>query len=427
MSPKRPLTVLIVYAGNVFWSMGEGKGTPSFIRTVQALAERGHEVHVCLPDEVDGSKPQTSVAGDGTPPDTYHGARLHRSTPSGRILPRATLPFPLRVWERWRCWRRFQSWIRPAALEVARQHPPDIVLGLGLFEAPAARAIAQELGVPNVSRFFGVWSRLDKPIHYRANFPEIVAFRTPADAMLITNDGSPGDRVARREKFPPERMFYIRNGVNFDRFHPGPPNPEVRERLEMRPDQPLIMTISRISKEKLLHRALEAFVDVHTQRSDAVLALVGDGDDRLRLEALAQEMGIGDSVRFPGALLQQEVPDWYRSADLMLSLLDRTNTANPCFEAMACGAVYVALETITTRDLITDHVNGIVVPREELGQLGTRLIELIDQPELRRQIGTAAAVEIKKRLVTPEERLAFEVDLYEAVAHGLPWPTRKLG
>lgn len=421
--PPEALTFLVVYNSAVFWSMGEGRGTPSFLRTVEALVGHGHEVHVCLPGQVDGSPgPDGSEA---TSVEMYHGCQLHRSNPPGRIIPRVALPLPLRMWERWRCWRRYQKWARATALEVGRQQRPDLVVGMGDYEAPVASAVARELGVPNVTRLFGVYGR--SGLHYWANFPGRASLRTPAAALLITNDGSPGDRLARRAGFPEDRTFFIRNGIVFDQFHPGPPSPAVRERLAVRPDQPLLMTVSRLSSEKRIYRALHAFVEVHAQRPEAVLALVGDGEERPALEALAEELGLAHCVRFPGAILQRDLPDWYRTADLVLSLLDRTNTANPCFEAMASGAVYVALETVTTRDLITDQVNGIVVPRAELSTLGARLVDLLDQEDLRRQIGAAAAAEIQKRLVTPEERLAFEVDLYEAIAHGRPWPDRRLG
>jgi glycosyltransferase involved in cell wall biosynthesis len=294
------------------------------------------------------------------------------------------------------------------------------VLALGHFEAPVARKVAQECQVPNVTRLFGCFLRLDDRFRFLANYPEIVAYRTPADLMIVTNDGSQGDRAARQLGFPLDRFVYLRNGLDFSRFCPGPSSPQIREQLGIGPDQPLLITVTRLALEKKLERAIDAMPRLLERVPGAVLALVGDGPERARLVDQVAHRGLAHAVRFPGAVEHGRLPEWYRTADLVLSLLDRTNASNPVFETMACARLPVALDSGQTRDLIEHGKNGIVVTSGELPRLGDILADLIQDAERRERLAQAAGKHIRELLVTVEERLAYEVDLLEAVAAGRP-------
>lgn len=407
---SRKLSILAIFSYPAFWSMGEGAGSISFSRTMETLVARGHAVHVSLP----------AAPGQDEGVETYRGFRLHRKTPSRDFIPRIDLPLPLRLLERYRTWTAYQKWAVTAGLEVARRERPDLVIALGHFEAPVARRVAQECGIPNVTRLFGCFLRLDDRLRFLANYPEITAYRTPADLMIVTNDGSQGDIAARRLGFPLDRFIYIRNGLDFSKFNPGPVSAAVREQLGIGPEQPLLITVTRLAVEKKLERAIDAMPRLLERAPGAVLALVGDGPERARLVEQVERRGLVHAVRFPGPVAHDLLPEWYRSADLVLSLLDRTNASNPVFEAMACGRVAVALDSGQTRDLIQHDENGIVVTSGELPILGDILADLLENSERRERIAQAASKRIRELLVSVEERLAYEVDLLEAVATGRP-------
>ncbi|MCA9726950.1 MAG: hypothetical protein KC729_04650, partial [Candidatus Eisenbacteria bacterium] len=161
------LRILAVYGQTVLWSMGEGKGAVSFTRTLESLATRGHEVRVSLP-----AAPQDEP---GIVP--YRGFFLHHASAAESFIPRARLPLPHRLWERARLWMRYQEWAVARALEVADAMPPDLVLGLGAFEASAAHRVGSILGVPNATRLFGAWTPYRDRWRQIANFPERAAIQ----------------------------------------------------------------------------------------------------------------------------------------------------------------------------------------------------------------------------------------------------------
>jgi glycosyltransferase involved in cell wall biosynthesis len=454
--------ILVIYAQPVFWSMGEGRGAAIFTRLPEAMALRGHEVRVCLPtiranagagrdtagfrETVPPAIPVNSgatsdtaglaetllpaiQANPGVPKndlgltpalplaDPYHGFLLHHFPARRGFVPSADLPLVPRLRDRLDCWLRFQRWGERAAGSLAAAFPPDLVLGMGHYEAPVARRVARRLGVPNVTRLFGntLSLTLRSPHRFCANFPEVIALCTPADLVILNDDGASGEAVARRLRVPRDRFIHLRNGVDFARFRPGPPSAELRQKLGIPDGRFMLMTGTRLAPEKKLERAIVGLRDLIALGVDAVLVLPGAGPERTRLETEARAAGMADRVLFPGPVRQEEMAEWYRTADIFLSLLDRTNAANPVFEAMACGCQVVALDAGTTRAVVRDGETGVVLPFHELPCLGPILRDLLLNAERRRRMGAAAAVAIPTLVMNLCERLDYEARLVEDV------------
>ena len=391
---------LIVYAQASFWSMGDGVGAGSFWRTPRALAERGHEVHIVHPG------PPDQPAGV----EVRDGVHLHRY-PSKHdfILPMASLPVRLakRVW----IYSAYQRIGFRTAMAVAREVRPDIVLAFGTLEAPVGRKVAHALSVPNVTRLFGnsLSLTLHDPIRFHLNFPEVCAFQTPCARLILTNDGADGEAVARRCGVPPDRFVHLRNGLDFEMFKPGPADPEIFAKLDLPEGTPLLITVTRLAYEKKLERLIDAMPDLLARAPQAVAVLIGEGPERPRLEARARDLGIAHAVRMPGAVANRDLPAWYRSAAIVLSLLDRTNASNPVFEGMACERCVVALDTGTTQELVQDGHTGVLIPATNLPRLGATLAGLVLDPDRRACLGTAARTHIRSLLLDPPARMDQEI------------------
>lgn len=391
---------LIVYAQSGFWSMGEGIGAGSFWRTPRALVERGHEVHFVLPAPL-------GQAGGHVERDGLH---LHfYASPIDFVLPMA--PLPVRLAKRFSVHSTYQRIGLRSAMAVAEEIRPDIVLAFGTFEAPVAYKVARAIGVPNVTRLFGnsLSLTLGDPIRFHLNFPEVRAFKTPCARLILTNDGADGEKVARRCGVPPDRFVHLRNGLDFEMFKPGAADPAVFERLGLAAGTPILMTVTRLAFEKKLERVIDAMPVLLARAPNAVAVLVGEGPERSRLETRAQELGVAHAVLMPGAVANRDLPAWYRSAAIVLSLLDRTNASNPVFEAMACERCVVALDTGTTGDLIVDGQTGVLVRPRDLGGLGATLADLVLDLDRRARLGAAARAHVRSLLLDPAARMDQEV------------------
>jgi glycosyltransferase involved in cell wall biosynthesis len=383
--------------------MGEGIGAGSFWRTPTALAARGHEVHILLPAE----------PGESGREDRVAGVHLHRYPTPIRFVPGVYSFLPVRLAARLFVYVAYQVIGARTALDFARRHPPDLVLGYGPFEAPAARRVARAIGIPNVTRLFGnsLSLTLRSPIKFNLNFPEVRAFKTPCARLILTNDGADGDVVARRCGVPSERFVHLRNGLDFDLFSPGPPDPVIRESIGVAPEAPLLMTVTRLAMEKKLERLIDALPALLRRFPKAVAVLLGEGSERAALEARIRSLGLEHAVRMPGPVPNGDLPAWYRSATCVLSLLDRTNASNPVFEAMACEICVVALDTGTTREVVVPDRTGILVSTEDLPALGDILADLIRDDARRLALARAGRAHVRGLLLDPAARMDQEISI----------------
>jgi glycosyltransferase involved in cell wall biosynthesis len=384
--------------------MGEGRGSPSFAASATAFARHGHEIHVLTPGR----------PGQPTEED-YHGAVMHRFRTRVDFVPDAAGP---RVFAHFRLlWTYLYWFIRavPAGVALAARISPDVVFGMEKLGAPAAFAVARLRRIPNVTRLFGTelnvvaGNRLKFALRYR----DIAAFRTPADCIIMHNDGSEGDVIARRLGVDMSRFVFLPDGLDKTRFTADhPPGPTAAD-LGVPPDHRVILNVGRLHAEKHVERLLRAAPRVLEARDDVTFLIVGEGGERRKLETLAEELGVAGHVIFAGVVPHDELPAVYRSSDIFVTLSDRTNRFNPLFEAMLSGTAVVALNTGSTGEVVNDSETGVLLEMEDLARLPETLLGLLDDDARRAALAAAARSRADEIVPTLEERQAMEVDIVE--------------
>jgi glycosyltransferase involved in cell wall biosynthesis len=407
---RRPLRILGVMPWRELWSMGRGAGATAFMRSPVALASYGHELHALHPS-----------ARGGAGASDFAGVRFHRFTapevfsdPHLPLLPRLTS----------RAWRygAFQWVLRRRALALGRRLRPDLIIAYGVMTAPAARRVADQLGVPLVARYFGntLSLGLQNRLRWYGNFMERIGFRVPVEAMILTNDGSPAITVLRRLGVDLRPVHFLRNGLPAGVFEPGAPPRGLLASLGLSENAFVLLSATRLHSEKRLDRALRLLARLRGEIPGASLILLGEGPEKATLQRLAEELGVGEAVRFPGAVRNVELTGWYRRADLVLSLLDRTNASNPVFEAMACERCVVALDVGTTREVIRPGETGVLVTpganeEETLSRLVDAVTELARDADRRRALGRRARPLILDLCGTVAARMQKELSIIEEV------------
>ncbi|MBP6874660.1 MAG: glycosyltransferase family 4 protein [Candidatus Eisenbacteria bacterium] len=403
---ERPLTILGLIPWRHLWSMGRGAGATAFTRCLVAPAVAGHAMHLVQP------RARNDFSEGDIP-----GIAYHRFV-SPDVFSSPELRLPARLWSRaWR-YAAFQRLAARAAFEAARDIRPDLIVAYDTMTAPVARRVATRLGVPLVGRYFGntLSLGLEKKTRWHGNFMERIGFRVPVQAMILTNDGSPALAVLRRLKVDPRPVHFLRNGLDFVRFQPGPRPTDLLHDLGLPDDAFVLVTATRFHSEKRLDRAIRALAELRSELPSAYAILIGDGPEKPAIERLARELGVAEAVRFPGPVLNAELPRWYRLADVVLSLLDRTNASNPVFEAMACERCVVALDVGTTAEVVRGGVTGMLLPPSRLNELPALLAELARDSGRRAMLGREARVLVQKLCGSWEERLRKEIAILETVA-----------
>jgi glycosyltransferase involved in cell wall biosynthesis len=398
------MKVLATYPWPEFWSMGEGRGAPSFFLSITSFPKHGHELHVLMP-----GPPGSPLEED------YHGVHLHRFHTTVDYMPEVGSSKLLQHIRLFTSYRHWFSHATPLARELADNLEPDAMFGMGALGAPVARIIAEERGVPNVTRLFGtsIGEVINHPIKFRLRYREIRAFQTPADYIILHNDGSGGDEIARRLGVDMDRFLFWSNGLDRAPYMKKPNAADVRRRVGVSDSGPVVLTVTRLHPEKHVERLLNAAPGVLAERGDVSFLVVGDGEERSALERLSVKLGLTPSVVFAGAIDKDELPSIYGIADIFVALSDRTNMGNPTDEAMMSGLAVVALDTGSTADIVRDGENGILLPADGLPRLPGVLLELLADDDGRRRLGEAARVDVDRWLPTVEERQAMEVEAVE--------------
>ncbi len=139
---------------------------------------------------------------------------------------------------------------------------------------------------------------------------------------------------------------------------------------------------------------------------DAVLVVVGDGDDRPKAEALATTLGVADRCRFVG--FHRNIREWYAAFDVFLLTSLNEGTPVVAFEALGAGRPVVATAAGGTAAVVLDGVSGFLVPVGDVAGLSDRVVRLARDPDLRTRLGAAGSEDVRLRYATG--RMADELE-----------------
>jgi phosphatidylinositol alpha-1,6-mannosyltransferase len=254
-----------------------------------------------------------------------------------------------------------------AALRAARTHRPiDVVFCGHLFMVPLAAIIAKSQHARLWVQVHGVeaWQELSG-LHRR--FVE--------SAALVTSVG----RYTRRRllewvAIDPARVKVLPNTVD-PRFQPGPKPGYLIERHATH-GRKVVMTVSRLAaseQQKGQDRVIRALPRVLLEHPETIYLIVGHGDDRPRLEALAAEFGVTERVQFVGLVAPDELPDYFRLADVFVMPSTCEGFGIAFVEAMASGIPVIGGNKDGSLDPLADGASGTVVDPEDREELASAM------------------------------------------------------
>jgi phosphatidylinositol alpha-1,6-mannosyltransferase len=173
-------------------------------------------------------------------------------------------------------------------------------------------------------------------------------------------------------------------GVDTARFVPAPPDERVREALGWS-GRMVVLTVARLQKRKGHDRLIDAVGLLRDRWPSLLYAIVGEGEERQALEARVAETGLGDNVRFHGALADTNLIPAYQQCDLF-ALPNRTVEGDfegfgmVLLEAQACGRPVLAGDSGGTNEALQDGESGVIVDCTLATTLAEAIAALLDDP-----------------------------------------------
>lgn len=216
---------------------------------------------------------------------------------------------------------------------------------------------------------------------------------------------------ALKARVRPENALLLDNGIDTLEYTRKQSQAKAKATLKLPADGLLIGAVGRLEKEKafdILIRSVHQLIQTHGH--NVRLAIIGEGSDRARLEALCQELGIADRVLLLG--WQSEVRAYYEAMDVFALSSLREGLPNVLLEAMALEVPCVATRIAGIPRLIQDQENGLLVEPSAQDPLTAALHSLLSQERLRATLRASARRTIETRY-SFEHRMAKLAAVYD--------------
>ncbi|MCZ4096598.1 glycosyltransferase family 4 protein [Streptomyces sp. So13.3] len=196
------------------------------------------------------------------------------------------------------------------------------------------------------------------------------------DAVVTT---TAADAAAYRRRIPGVRVTPVPNSVPASDDDPSPCT------------EPVVVAAGRLAPAKCYDDLIRAFAKVAAERPDWTLRLYGAGAERKKLAALVVELHAQDAVRLMGPASPLE-PELAKASILAVSS-SMESFGMTIVEGMRAGLPVVSTDCpLGPREIISDGVDGLLVPPRDIDAMAAALLRLINDDELRVTMGRAASV-----------------------------------
>lgn len=275
---------------------------------------------------------------------------------------------------------------------LVRERRPDILHAHWILpNGFVAGEVSRRTGVPLIIQLHGSDVFVaEKNALYRS-----MARRAAAQASYIL---SPSPDLTRRIAalgVDPEKIGLVPNTVdeNFASDVTDAQTAELQARLNISENAVVVLAMGRMVHVKGFTYLIDAFSRIAPEHPEAVLVLAGGGILYDDMRVRAGDLGVGDRVIMPGAVMRDEVPVYFSMADMFVipsirhesGAVDGLPVVVP--EAMAAGLPVIGSDLSGIPVLVRDGYNGVLVPERDTDGLARALDDLIRHSEMRAVFG----------------------------------------
>ena len=210
----------------------------------------------------------------------------------------------------------------------------------------------------------------------------------------------------------------ISNPFDLEFFHPVPEEKKQELKRSFSFSEATLIYAGRFAQEKNIDVILRALPIVKKTIPHIMLVLAGHGSERPALEALVQELGISENVKFLGTLDKSRLADAYRAADVFVTTSTSETQSMVLLQAFASGLPAIGVNARALPEYI-NRENGFIVEPGDSAALAERIIYLFQRPAERQALGQGA-VDFMQRFSVTRIAKEWETTYASALAHKNP-------
>jgi glycosyltransferase involved in cell wall biosynthesis len=237
--------------------------------------------------------------------------------------------------------------MRRLAANVWRRNRVKLVICGHLYLLPIAWILARLRGARLVLIIHGVEAWVP------SRHPWTNWLAGTVDAFIAVSRFS-AERFAAWSKVPMDRAFILPNCVDLAKFQPQDRDRTLVERYSLQSNR-VVLTVGRLAaaeRYKGFDQVIEAMPQLLKRFPTLKYLIIGDGDDRARLEAKAKTLKVSDKVVFTGRISESEKAAYYNLADVYVMPSTGEGFGIVLIEAAACGIPIVGSSADGSRDAL---------------------------------------------------------------------------
>jgi glycosyltransferase involved in cell wall biosynthesis len=259
-------------------------------------------------------------------------------------------------------------------LRWAVRERPDVIITAHVNFTPIAHWLKKSLKIPFIAIGHGieVWQIRSSRVRR--------ALRS-ADRLLAVSEFT-RKRMAIALGIPSDAIEVQPNTFDQEKFQPAPKPHFLLKRYQLSPDQPVILTVARLSsveQYKGYDQVLRALPAVKRVFPEVRYILGGRGSDRSRVSKLISELGLTDSVILAGYIPDYDLRAFYNLCDVFAMPSKGEGFGIVFLEALACGKPVIAGNTDGSIDAVLNGQLGILVNPESVDEISTAVIQVLSK------------------------------------------------
>ena len=335
-----------------------GGAQQNTVASCKAQAEAGHDVHLAY-GPIYG--PEGSLLDEAR----ASGATLHEVKPMVRQLS------PIHDL---RCYLGLKRLIRDVRPQIVHTHSSKA----GIIGRTAAWRVRQHNQPVVLHTVHGLpWNDTMSPL-WRSLYIMLERLVAKRCDHLIAISPQMVDAFVTEGIATADRFTVIPSGIDIDRFQTGPTRPDSRK--------PTVGLVARFDPLKGHRDLIAAAPIILEQVPDTEFVFIGDGFDGDAIRDAVDAAGLSDRVTFRGLVPLTEMPAAYGDLDVCVLPSYQEGQSRVLAEALLAGCGIVAYDVGGIPSICIDRKTGRLVPVGDTSALGQAVVELLQNPDDRRQL-----------------------------------------
>jgi glycosyltransferase involved in cell wall biosynthesis len=256
-------------------------------------------------------------------------------------------------------------------IQKAIHKPPNLIISTHLNFTPVALYLKKTQKIPYLTIAHGIeaWDIKNSVLKNALK---------NADCILAVSHYT-RDRLLAEQELDPSKVVVLPNTFDSNRFNIADKPQYLLEQYNLHSKQPIILTVARLAeveRYKGYDRIFEALPTIKKYIPDIHYVLVGEGNDRPRVQGLIAKLGLQDCVTLAGFVPDEQLCDYYNLCDIFAMPSKREGFGIVYLEAMACGKPCLGGNQDGAIDALCHGELGALVNPDDIEEIAQTLIQI---------------------------------------------------